>query len=73
MLAPGTGAYAKNVLANVVGWPRGHPRQADALLAAALLAFSVSQVAAGPATPTMRAVFFAVTALLAATVVSRRR
>ena len=61
------------MLVNVVGWLRGHPRQADALLAAALLAFSVSQVAAGPAASAMRAVFFAVTVLLAGTVVARRR
>jgi hypothetical protein len=48
------------VLANVTGRLRGHPRQADALLAAALLAFSGTQVAAGTASAAMRIAFLAI-------------
>ena len=71
--APETGPYAKNVLQKVANWLRGHPWQADALLALAVLAISVSQTAAGVAGPGTRALFVAITVLLAATVAPRRR
>jgi signal transduction histidine kinase len=67
------GVYAKKVPVNVVGWLRAHPSQANALLAAALLVTSVPQVGAGVAGAPMRAAFAAVTVVLAATVVVRRR
>ena len=54
-------------------WLRGHPRQADVLLAAVMLALSANQLAAGQASATMRVTLIAVTVLLAATVVPRRR
>ena len=54
-------------------WLRNHPWQADGLLAAALLAVSVSQIAAGQAGAASRAAFVVVTVLLAATVLARRR
>jgi signal transduction histidine kinase len=54
-------------------WLRDHPWQADGLLAAALLVISVPQVFAGQAGVTGRVAFAAVTVLLAATVVARRR
>jgi signal transduction histidine kinase len=54
-------------------WLRNHPWQADGLLAAALLAVSVSQIAAGQASAAARAAFAVVTVLLAATVLARRR
>ena len=54
-------------------WLRNHPWQADGLLAAALLAVSVSQIAAGQAGAVSRAAFVVVTVLLAATVLARRR
>ena len=54
-------------------WLRNHPWQADGLLAAALLAVSVSQIAAGQAGAASRAAFVGVTVLLAATVLARRR
>lgn len=74
VFSAGTGTYAKNVLVNVVGWLRRHPLGADALLAAALLGFSAPQVAAGAWVGVPgRAVFAAVTVVLAATVVVRRR
>ena len=57
----------------VTGWLRGHPGQADVLLVAALLAFSGAQVAQGTTRPAMRIAFVAVTVLLAATVIPRRR
>ena len=57
----------------VTGWLRGHPGQADALLVAALLAFSGAQVAQGAPSLAMRIAFAAVTVLLAATVIPRRR
>jgi signal transduction histidine kinase len=70
----GTGAYAKNVLVNVVGWLRRHPLGVDALLAAALLGFSVPQIAVQEWVGVPgRAVFAAVTVVLAATVIARRR
>jgi signal transduction histidine kinase len=73
--------YAEHVLVNVAGWLRGHARLADALLAAALLAFSVPQIAFGagdaPVPPSLtapiRALLAAVTVVLAATVLARRR
>jgi signal transduction histidine kinase len=65
--------YAKNVLLNAVGWLRGHPWQADSLLAAALLGFTVPQVGAGTTSVPMRAAFAAVALVLAATVVVRGR
>jgi signal transduction histidine kinase len=71
--APGTGTYAKNVLVKVAHWLRGHPRQADGLLAAVLLGFSVPQLTFGQAGVPERATFAAVTVVLAATVVVRRR
>jgi signal transduction histidine kinase len=73
LLYPGPGVYAKNVLVNVAGWLRGHPWQADALLAAALLAISLPQVWFGEAGAPMRAAFAAVTVVLAATLIPRRR
>ena len=54
-------------------WLRNHPWQADGLLAAALLAVSVSQIAAGQTGAASRAAFVVVTVLLAATVLARRR
>jgi signal transduction histidine kinase len=54
-------------------WLRDHPWQTDGLLAAVLLAVSVSQVAAGQAGAASRAAFTVVTVLLAATVLARRR
>ena len=54
-------------------WLRNHPWQADGLLAAALLAVSVSQIAAGQAGAASRTAFVVVTVLLAATVLARRR
>src|SRR5271169_1115059 len=54
-------------------WLRDHPQQADFLLAVVLLALSGSQLASGQASAVSRVAFIAVTALLAATVVPRRR
>jgi signal transduction histidine kinase len=54
-------------------WLRNHPWRADGLLAAVLLAFSVSQVAAGQAGAAARTVFVVVTLLLVGTVLVRRR
>jgi signal transduction histidine kinase len=54
-------------------WLRNHPWQADGLLAAALLVFSVPQIYAGQASPAARAAFTTLTVLVAATVVPRRR
>jgi len=61
------------MMAGMNAWLREHPRQADALLAAGLLALSAGQVAAGQAGPVERVAFAAVTVLLIATVISRRR
>ncbi len=61
------------MLVNVADWLRGHPRRGDALLAAALLVVSVPQVGAGVAGAPLRAAFAAVTVVLAATVIPRRR
>jgi signal transduction histidine kinase len=65
--------YAGKVLAEVRAWTRDHPWPADGLLAALLFGFSVPQVFAGQAGAATRVAFLAVTALLAATVVPRRR
>src|ERR1700733_5575558 len=54
-------------------WLRDHPWQADGLLAAVLLAFSVSQLAAGTAGVGARAGYIAVGLLLCAIVIPRRR
>jgi signal transduction histidine kinase len=54
-------------------WLRNHPWQADGLLAAALLGFSVPQIAAGQVGAAGHAAFAVVTVLLAATVLARRR
>jgi signal transduction histidine kinase len=61
------------VLAKVKAWTRDHPWQADGLLAVVLFGFSVPQVVAGQTGPAARSVFLAVTFLVAATVVPRRR
>jgi signal transduction histidine kinase len=61
------------VLAEMNAWLRRHPWQADGLLAAVLFVTSVPQVAAGQAGATGRIAFAAVTVLLAATVIPRRR
>jgi signal transduction histidine kinase len=71
--APGVGAYPEKVLAGVRAWLRGHPWQADGLLAVALFALSGAQLSAGTTDAYMRAAYIAVTALLAATVVPSRR
>jgi signal transduction histidine kinase len=68
-----TGDEVRWLGTQVTGWLRGHPRHADGLLVAVLLAFSGPQVAQGTASPAMYIVFAAVTALLAATVAARRR
>jgi signal transduction histidine kinase len=54
-------------------WLRGHPRQADVLLAVVMVALSGNQLAAGQASAVMHVTLIAVTVLLAATVVPRRR
>jgi signal transduction histidine kinase len=61
------------VLVNVADWLRGHPREADGLLAGVLLAFAVGQVVAGSASVWERGVFLVVTVVLATTVALRRR
>ena len=61
------------VLAKMKMRLRGHPRQADVLLAAVLLALSGNQLLAGQASAVMRVTLIAATVLLAATVVPRRR
>jgi signal transduction histidine kinase len=71
--APWVGAYAGSVLEKVAIWLRGHPRAADDLLAAVLLAFAVGQVVVGSAGTFERGLFLAVTVVLAATVALRRR
>jgi signal transduction histidine kinase len=71
--APGTGTYAKDVPVNVADWLRRHPRQADGLLAAVLLGFSVPQLTFGQAGVPARAIFATVTVVLVATVLVRRR
>jgi len=59
--------------AQVTGWLRGHPGQADALLATALLAGSGGEIVQSAASRATPIVFAAVTVLLAATVALRRR
>ena len=54
-------------------WIRSHPWQADGLLAAALFMLTVPQLSAAAADPYMQTAYIGVTALLAATVVPRRR
>jgi signal transduction histidine kinase len=61
------------VLANMKAWLRGHPQQADVLLAVLLLALSAGQLADGQASAVSRVAFIAVTVLLAASAVPRRR
>jgi signal transduction histidine kinase len=57
----------------VSSWLREHPWQADGLLAVALFAVSVAQLATGSAPARDRAAYVAVTVLLATTVAVRRR
>jgi signal transduction histidine kinase len=59
------------VLQDVWAWMRRHPWQADGVLAVVLFAFSGHQVPAGPVKVRLTAI--AVSALLAATVIPRRR
>jgi signal transduction histidine kinase len=66
------GAYPWPV-PKVFPWLRGHPWQADGLLALVLLVVSAGQLTAGTAGGPGRAGYVAVTVLLAATVVPRRR
>jgi signal transduction histidine kinase len=65
------GVYAGNVLRQVGAWTRDHPWQADTLLAVVLFAFSTRQVPSGPVPTRLTAIV--VSALLAATVIPRRR
>src|SRR5271170_6991530 len=65
--------YPGHVRRRVSAWLRRHPLQADGLLAAALLAFSLPQFTAGTTGAASRAAYVAVNVLLAATVVPRRR
>jgi signal transduction histidine kinase len=69
----GASTYPGYVLRTVNAWLRRHPSQADGLLAAALLVFSVSQLTAAAPDPLERVGYVAVTVLLAATVALRRR
>jgi len=59
------------VLAKVKAWTRDHPWQADGLLAVVLFALSLGQIPVGSTSTRLAAV--AVSALLAATLVPRRR
>jgi hypothetical protein len=68
----GASTYPGYVLRTVNAWLRRHPSQADGLLAAALLVFSVPQLTA-TAGALERAAYVAVSVLLAATVAPRRR
>jgi signal transduction histidine kinase len=70
---PRSGAYPGSVPKKVAIWLRGHPREADGLLAAALLAFTAGQVVAGSAGFLQRGVFVVVTVVLAGTVAVRRQ
>jgi signal transduction histidine kinase len=65
------GTYPGYVLQDVWAWMRRHPWQADGVLAVVLFAFSAHQIPAGSTNVRLTAV--AVNALLAATVVPRRR
>jgi signal transduction histidine kinase len=71
---PGAGgAYPGSVPKKVASWLRGHPREADGLLAGVLLAFALGQVAAGTGGIMGRVLFLVVTVTLTATVAVRRR
>src|ERR1700729_372894 len=70
-LAGRSGTYPGRVAMDVVAWLRAHPWQADTLLAVLLFLLSADQIPAGSASVRMEVV--AVTALLAATVIPRRR
>src|SRR6202046_2357510 len=63
--------YSGRVARDVVAWLRAHPWQADTLLAVLLFLLSVQQDSAGSAR--VRVEIVVVTALLAATVIPRRR
>ncbi len=65
------GAYAGSVLRDMTAWLRAHPWRADTLLAVVLFLFSVGQFPTGPTKVVLASI--AVTALLAATVIPRRR
>jgi signal transduction histidine kinase len=65
--------YPGQVLSRVSAWLARDPLQADGLLAAALLGFSVPQFTAGTTGAPSRVAYVAVNVLLAATVVPRRR
>jgi signal transduction histidine kinase len=69
--APGGSTYPGKVLPDVRAWMRSHPWQADGLLAVALFSFSAGEWPGGPSAAAAEAI--AVSALLAATVVPRRR
>jgi signal transduction histidine kinase len=71
--AAGRGAAYPWPVRRVSSWLREHPWQADGLLAVALFAVSVAQLATGSAPARDRAAYVAVTVLLAATVAVRRR
>jgi signal transduction histidine kinase len=72
-MARSASTYPGHVLSRAIAWLRRHPWQADGILAAALLVFSVPQLTAGTAGGFMRAAYVVVNVLLAATVVPRRR
>jgi signal transduction histidine kinase len=61
------------VLRQVSAWLRDHPRQADGLLAAALLAVAVPQLVAGQASAAARTAYAVVTVVLAGSVAARRQ
>jgi signal transduction histidine kinase len=69
----GDSAYPGRVLPDARAWIRSHPWQADGLLAAALLVLSAPQLSAAAANAYTQVPYIAVTVLLAATVVPRRR
>jgi signal transduction histidine kinase len=68
---PAAGNYAGKVLREMSAWTRDHPWQADGLLAVTLFALSTGQIPSG--SDITRATAIAVSALLAATVIPRRR
>jgi signal transduction histidine kinase len=68
---PGTSNYAENVLREMSAWTRDRPWQADSLLAVTLFAFSTQQLPSGSVVTRVTAIV--VSALLAATVIPRRR
>jgi signal transduction histidine kinase len=65
--------YAGSVLQDAYTSVRRHPWQADGLLAVALFALGTGQITAGNADLETQVAYIAVTALLAATVIPRRR